>query len=285
MNLEIANMALNIGNNSAPTWTDIGALITSVSLTILTIINIAMYNKFSKYDFLLKEELTRLIEFKNKYIRTENAINWFLHNLLAKTHNYGYHLSKPPIIKRNDIIKNYNIICELNNFYNDYQYIFRKYKLEKDIELITSLLDIIRFLADKDIELKLISKPYINNGDIEKYMLPQIGQIGGIFMTSAYTILHPVIFPDKWYEYFIMKNETKNKIFREKINKQIREMCKLGTVENYEKIKNEVSQRLSLLLFKLEHICMFPMHKIPQNLQIRQKKYYSKIDQGGIYDL
>lgn len=125
----------------------------------------------------------------------------------------------------------------------------------------------------------------INNGDIEKYMLPQIGQIGGIFMTSAYTILHPVIFPDKWYEYFIMKNETKNKIFREKINKQIREMSKLGTDENYEKIKNEVSQRLSLLLFKLEHICMFPMHKIPQNLQIRQKKYYSKIDQGGIYDL
>lgn len=278
MNFDISHMILNIGHSAQNvTWTDIGSLITSIVLVLLTFVNIAIYHKFSKYDVLLKEEFERLLEFKKKYTNTQDSINWFLNFLLLKTHNYAFHVEDAPIIKYSDIVYHYNKICSLNNYYNDYQYIFRKYELEKDIELLTSLLDFVKFLPSQDIELQLISNIFQKEGDFEKFILPQIGQIGGIFMTSAYFILNPISFPSKWYEYLIIGKKLKNKMAQKKFDDQFKKLSKMNTDEDYEKIKNEVSSRLNSLSFKLEHICMFPMRRIPKSLYFRQKKFYPEI--------
>jgi len=258
--------------------TDIGMVFVSICMVFTTIWATKNNSKLYYYDVMIRNEMQIILEFRELYHNAESSINWYVYNILSpRCFNFHVQDDKIPTIKRADIITHYNKINQLNNFYNKYQYIFRKYNIETDISLLTCILHTAYHLPKSDIKSVLKNKQWEKNGDFEEYVIPQYIDVNETFNAQAYSLLYPFKFPQKWYEYFILCCPNKDEFIRKQNEKYYSKMINELNKHDYNKYKNEVIGRLINLKFKLDYLCMFPMKRIPDNLQIRQENTYNNL--------
>ena len=269
MNIDFYNFSL----------TDIGMVIVSICMIIVTVWATKTNSKIYYYDYMIRKEMEVLFTFKNMYRDAKHSIDWFFDEILSQ-HGYNFSVLEEniPIVKREEIVKHYNKINELNTFYNSHQYIFRKYKLETDILLLTCILCLKVSLPTEDVKKVLFGNKWCKDGDFEMYGLPQYQSVNESFNAQAYLLLYPFKFPTKFEDYFSIIRRNEEWTIRKRNEEYVKNMFTELNKHDYTKFKSEVSNRLNGLLFKLEYLCMFPLKKIPNNLNIRQEYFYVNLE-------
>ena len=199
----------------------------------------------------IKHEADILIEFRKKTGEANDAINFFLHNLLSIDKKYGFITDTPPIIKYDELKIHFNTLVDLNNLYNSYQNIFRKHQLEKKIECISLLLESARNIPSRDIKYNLIeNKDNHQTYRMEEEILAQILS----FNFLAYN-LHD-----------IKPNEQET----------IEEMNKynnLDKISELNRLKELTSKELTSLVFELDELTTYIYS---ESLQIRHMRFFQK---------
>lgn len=136
----------------------------------------------------IQHEAKILIEFREIVYNSENAIIWFMgilrpYKIMVKMYpTQDVKLKdKDLIVPFEDYCKNYDILNELNNFYNKNQLILKKNYIEKEFIYITALLSTISWFQNKDdFYYTLISE----DSKCIKYKLNVINKIGQLFVSS-----------------------------------------------------------------------------------------------------
>jgi hypothetical protein len=110
-------------------------------------------------EHFIKYESEVLIEFRKLIRDSRDAIHFWL-NDFYKPRKYGFNLTEDqwPAIIRPDLVKFYNKICDVNNFYNENQYIFRKHELEDGVLSIILPVKNFRIFGEWDLKYVQVAK-------------------------------------------------------------------------------------------------------------------------------
>lgn len=251
----------NIDQPSISYWINGGMLLTSICMVIITITNILQNKNLWKYDVFLKEEAKILLKFRSAYTNNEQSIRWFLDRLLTPKITYHPNAKETPIIKRKDLIKHYNKINAIYDFYRKNQYIFKKHRMDKDVNLLFLFLQVVDKLPKEDLNYTMVEK----NEDCETYSFNYSEQIIKEFNIWALQSLKKLPL-EKWYMKLIFgKKKPTEKELSDAIKKDIERINKSyerDQENEFEQMKQEIDKRLNNLYFKIDNMCIFPQ-KIP----------------------
>ncbi len=219
-----------------------------------TILSLKSQKKQWLNESFIKHESEVLLNFKKKLDVADRSIQFFINDLLSIDKKYGFIIDTPPVIKYNELKEHFNILVDLNDFYNSNQNIFRKHQLDKKIECISLLLESARYLPCEDINYKLIESK--NNHQTYRMEQKILAQVLSFNFPAHY--LHDIE-PNK--------QET------------IDEMNKyndLDKITELNRLKNLTSQELISLVFKLDELTTYVDLESTESLKIRRMKFFQK---------
>jgi hypothetical protein len=203
----------------------------------------------------IRREAEKLIELRDKLDSSADSVRFFFSSLLKPYKEYGFVPDEKPTIAFSDVSKHFDALVDLNNFYNQNQYIFRKHGLEKQLECIPTILEAARYLPNRDLNYLLIEE----TDNSQKYRLESeaLNIIISSFNLQAY-MLHDVddgVFPtiDDLNSYNLRDKEE--------------ELSRLSLL---------TSQELLSLNFKLDELTLFLDSAPSKSLGIRKLRYFQK---------
>lgn len=206
-------------------------------------------------EVFIRREAEKLIELRDKLDNSSDSVSFFFRFLLDPYEKYGFIPDEPPIISFSDLSKHFDVLVDLNNFYNQNQYIFRKHGLEKQLECIPTILEAARYLPNRDLSYTLIEE----TDNSQKYRLESeaLNMIILSFNMQAY-MLHDVddgVFPtiDDLNAYNLIDKEE--------------ELSRLSML---------TGQELLSLNFKLDELTLFIESAPSKSLGIRKMRYFQK---------
>lgn len=296
MNLDIANMVLNIGQNSSKDWIDnvsalgptlmgLFAFLAAIIANLISNTNLKQQNKqFSIQlkeerrnlqkqlnlqkeqwlnDAYIKNEAEKIIQFRNMVYQAEKSFFWFSdilrpYKTMAKMFpEQDVKLKEDAlIVKFDEYCLNYDKLNELNIFYNNNQMILKKNGIDDEFIYITAILS--SFMNLNEIKDFHYSL-YSEDEKCVRYKLDIINRIGGSFLSS--------IELQKNQSFNIGEPETKLQEYADKI------------LSTYYELKH-----------KLDKLITFYDGELPENLKIIRTynfpssadyKKYIKNKEGG----
>lgn len=206
-------------------------------------------------DSFIKREAEKLIELRDKLDNSIDAVSYFFSFLLNPVREFGFIPDKPPILVFSDLSKHFDTLVDLNNFYNQNQYIFRKHDLEKQLECIPTILEAARCLPNRDLTYTLISETEssqtyrLENDALETIVLS--------FNFQAH-MLHDV------------KDGTTPTI------DELNAYNQIDKLEELSRLSNLTQQELSSLNFKLDELTLFIDSYPSKSLGSRRMRYFQK---------
>lgn len=203
----------------------------------------------------IKHEADILIEFRKKIGEADGAINFFLNNLFSIEKKYGFVTDNPPIIKYDELKKNFNSLVDLNDLYNSYQNIFRKHQLEQKIECISLLLESARNIPPRDITYCLIE----NTNNSQTYRMEQ-------------EILVQVISSFNFLAHHLHDIKSNYQETIEEMNKY----NNLDKINEFNRLKKLTGQELTSLIFKLDELTTYVDSTYSESLKSRSMRFFQK---------
>lgn len=208
----------------------------------------------------IRREADVLLELRDKFATSNEAVRFFLDDILDVDKRYGFITERSPIIKGVDLARNFNALLELNNLYNHHQHIFRKHGLEKSMECISLLLESVRNIPEVDIKYELI---YQSENHQTYRMEP--------------TILEMVVMSFNFYAHFLHDTKpgfspTIEQLNIQKDKDQLKELSRLREL---------TSKKLVTLMYDLDRLTMYLEPKSSNTLQSRSMRYFQKKKNAG----
>jgi hypothetical protein len=267
MVFNIPNLVVNIGEKASNfDWVNpLSVFITGIITSIISILIANWNNKLQQEQFkmqikeqqkqfikapYIQREAEILIKFRELVYKSKNAFFWFM-DLLRP---YKIMIKMFPtqdvklkgedlVVKFVDYCKNYNVLNELNTFYNNNQMILKKNNIDEEFIYITAILNTISWLKDsQDFHYDLICE----NDNFIKYKLNVIDKLGELFVTSIDFEKNPNNFESQFNE------------------------------EKLQEYSNNIMSVYLNLQQKLDEITTFYDGDLPKNLKI--KSYPNSID-------
>lgn len=221
MNFDIANLVLNIGQSNPKDWVDIFSAFAPIIIGLITICiaiyanclnNKNLKQQIKQFAIQLKEERKNLniqlnqqkkqwlneayikheaeiiLKFRELLYKSEKAFFWFSdilrpYKIMAKMFpSQDVYLKEEQLfVKFSDYCKNYDIINNLNNFYNNNQILLKKNEIEKEFIYVVAILSTCAWLnSTKDFLYTLVEE----NESCIKYKLNVIDKIGQQFVST-----------------------------------------------------------------------------------------------------
>lgn len=221
MDFEIANLVFNIGSSNSKDWVDIFSAFAPIIIGLITICiaiyanclnNKNLKQQIKQFAIQLKEERKNLniqlnqqkkqwlneayikheaeiiLEFRELLYKSEKAFFWFAdilkpYKIMTKMFpSQDVYLKKEQLfVKFSDYCKNYDIINNLNNFYNNNQMLLKKNGIEEEFIYVIAILSTCAWLNNtKDFLYTLVEE----NESCIKYKLNIIDKIGQLFVST-----------------------------------------------------------------------------------------------------
>lgn len=203
----------------------------------------------------IRREADILLTLRDKFASSIEAVHFFLNEILVVDKKYGFITQSPPIIKKADIAKNFNILLDLNTLYNLHQHIFRKHELEKSIECIPLLLESVRNMPERDIKFELIYQSETS----QTYRM-------------EFTILEMMVMSFNFQAHFLHDVEPGSSPSIEQLNLQ-KDKDQLA---EFSRLKEITSTKLIKLMHDLDRLTMYLESKSSNALLGRNMRYFQK---------
>lgn len=203
----------------------------------------------------IRREAEILLELRDRLASSNEAIHFFLGELLVVEKKYGYITQNPPTIKHSILAKNFNTLLDLNNLYNFHQHIFRKHALDRSIECIPLLLESARNIPERDIQYELTYQ----SDNSQTYR-----------MESA--ILDTVVSSFNFLAHFHYDIEPGFHPSIEQLNIQTNK----DKLQELSRFRDLTLQKLLTLKFNLDRLTMYLDSESTEALQIRSMRYFQK---------
>lgn len=230
------------------------AVLIAVIAILFTVLSLKSQKKQWLNENFIKHEAEVLLDFRKKLGVAEKSIYFFIHDLLNIDKKYGFIPDTPPLIKYNDIKEHFNMLVDLNNFYNSNQSIFRKHQLEKKMECISLLLQSATNLPSKDINYYLIeSKDNYQVYRMEQRVLANILSFN-----------------------FLAHNLHDIKPNKQETIDEMNKYNELDKITELNRLKNLTSQELASLVFKLDELTIYVDSTSNESLKIRSMRFFQK---------
>lgn len=268
MDFNISNLIMNIGENTKGIdWVNpMAVLITGIVTSFISLFIANKSNKLQQEQFkeqqrqilkapYIQREAEIIIAFRGLVYKSQNAFLWF--SDLLKPYRIMNKISPEQdvklkdeslIVKFKDYCENYDILNELNIFYNNNQMILKKNNIEEDFIYITAILRTITLLNNQDD----FHYDFISEDDTcVKYKLNVINKIGKTFVSSI---------------------DLENFYKKSSLNVSGEELFKLVNPQNLEEKLLEYSNNIYSvyvnLTRKLDEITTFYDGDLPDNLKM-----------------
>ena len=203
----------------------------------------------------VRREAEKLIELREKLDESYDSVRFFFEFILNPYRKYGFVPDEPPILHFKDISQHFNALVDLNSFYNQNQYIFRKHGLEKKLECVPAILESARNLPSRDLSYTLVEESdnfrsyrlepeafnwIISSFNMQAHMLHDVGD--GVTLTIS-----------DLEDYNLRDKE-----------------------EELSRLRAITQQELSSLSFKLDELTLFLDSDPSKSLGIRKMRFFQK---------
>ncbi|GAB6071033.1 hypothetical protein JCM30760_21300 [Thiomicrorhabdus hydrogeniphila] len=206
-------------------------------------------------DAFIKYESEKLIEFR---IALGDALQSysFFHNELLQPKKYGFLPKEPPVLKRAEVVKNFNELVHLNNLYNQNQHVFRKHGLDKQISCFSLYLDVVKLLPPEDLKYDMFSQ----TGENCTYLLENWNVIVSSFVLVARSLI----------DY----SDADQLPDIDKLNEDL----KKDLEEERLRLLEVIAQRINELTFKLDEVTLHNYSNSSPSLGARIFKFYQHLE-------
>lgn len=221
MDFDIANLVLNIGQTNPKDWVDIFSAFAPIIIGLITIciamyanylnnknlkqqikqfviqlkedrknLNIQLNQQKKQWlnEAYIKHEAEIILKFRKLLYKSQKAFFWFSdilrpYKTMAKMFPSQdvYLKNEQLFVKFSDYCENYDVINNLNNFYNNNQMLLKKNGIEKEFIYVAAILSTCAWLNNtKDFSYTLVEE----NESCIKYKLNVIDKIGQLFVST-----------------------------------------------------------------------------------------------------